>query len=158
MSVNVQSTKVGVRNGWRETDVPRIGVDIVDLARIEQVVRRWGPRFEERVLGENEAKWCRGNYTAVAACFAVKEAAIKAIGFRPRGFRWSRFELLEEADATPADPNGAAIAKALTREAAGNPVHCGRWAFDMAQMGPAIWAQNGHCLIAVAAFDNIIGQ
>ncbi len=59
-----------------------IGIDIVDVKRIEQAVRRWGGRFVERVFTPEEIEYCLGRvnpYDSYAARFAAKEAFIKAL-------------------------------------------------------------------------------
>ena len=60
-----------------------IGVDIVEVARIEQSIARHGERFLHRVFTEEEIAYCSKmkspgpNY---AARFAAKEAVSKAFG------------------------------------------------------------------------------
>ena len=64
-----------------------IGIDIVDVSRIERVVERWGARFLRRVFTENEITYCRDKArqaTRFALRFAAKEAFSKALGL---GFR-----------------------------------------------------------------------
>jgi len=59
-----------------------IGIDIVDVKRLEQAVRRWGERFVERVFTPEEIEYCSGKanpYNSYAARFAAKEAFIKAL-------------------------------------------------------------------------------
>ena len=58
-----------------------LGIDIVDLARIEKCISRFGLRFMQKILGAEELAHIPGqpvNY--VAGRFAVKEAAVKALG------------------------------------------------------------------------------
>jgi holo-[acyl-carrier protein] synthase len=68
-----------------------IGTDIVRIARIENLLARWGQRFARRVLGpdelrEFERRYQRGehgpSYAAryLAKRFAAKEAFSKALG------------------------------------------------------------------------------
>ena len=54
---------------------PGIGIDVVTLARLERTLQRWGERFAEHVLGEDERRTWPAQGSGVAACFAVKEAA-----------------------------------------------------------------------------------
>ncbi|NOY65175.1 MAG: holo-[acyl-carrier-protein] synthase [Nitrospirae bacterium] len=59
-----------------------IGVDIVDVSRIEAAAKKWGNRFLKRVFTETELAYCfkkAGPYTSLAARFAAKEAFIKAL-------------------------------------------------------------------------------
>lgn len=60
-----------------------VGVDIVEVARIERIMHRFGDRFEMRVLGDRERellKSRRDRAQFVAGRFAAKEALIKALG------------------------------------------------------------------------------
>ena len=59
-----------------------IGMDLVELERIEHSLERFGERFLEKVLTRGErAALSEGNRVArVAARFAAKEAAVKALG------------------------------------------------------------------------------
>jgi len=60
-----------------------IGVDLVEVARLEQSISRQGERFLQRVFTANEIAYCSAmkspgpNY---AARFAAKEAVAKAFG------------------------------------------------------------------------------
>ena len=63
--------------------VPRIGLDLVDIARFERALSRRERRWQERVFTEEEwgAASGRADKVAVlAARFAAKEAAFKALG------------------------------------------------------------------------------
>lgn len=73
-----------------------IGTDIVLIARIDALIRKWGDRFPRRVLGpdelrEYERRRSRGEHGAAYACrylakrFAAKEAFSKALGLGLRG-------------------------------------------------------------------------
>ena len=58
-----------------------MGIDIVELARIEKSLGRFGLRFAEKILGPEELAGMPDhplNY--VAGRFAAKEAAVKALG------------------------------------------------------------------------------
>jgi len=60
-----------------------IGVDRIRIARIEDSLRRFGPRFERRVyaVGEMRRARARGNPgRRYAMLFAGKEAVAKALG------------------------------------------------------------------------------
>ena len=74
-----------------------IGVDIIEVARIREVLLRT-PRFRERVFTAAERAYCdsRGAVAAqhYAARFAAKEAALKALksGWRG-GISWHDIEI-----------------------------------------------------------------
>src|SRR5262245_38771738 len=60
-----------------------LGVDIIEIARIEDAFARLGQRFRDRIFTESEIAYCesRGSRLAsYAARFAAKEAVMKALG------------------------------------------------------------------------------
>ncbi len=63
-----------------------VGIDIVDVRRIERAILRWGERFVRRVYTPEEINYCRRKanpYDSYTVRFAAKEAFIKAL--RPDG-------------------------------------------------------------------------
>ena len=82
-----------------------IGVDLVDIKRMQKVLERWGDRFVARVFTEAEAALCRqrGNpASCFATRFAAKEAFAKAIGLGMRqGVRWRDIEVFHHAGGKP---------------------------------------------------------
>lgn len=59
------------------------GIDIAEVPRIADSIRRFGDRFLRRVFTEGEIRYCENKANRVerfAARFAAKEAAMKAIG------------------------------------------------------------------------------
>ena len=73
-----------------------IGVDIVDISRIQKLSDRFGERFLRRVYTEKETAYARsGANTAerLAGRFAVKEAVMKALGTgKTQGILWRDVE------------------------------------------------------------------
>ncbi len=73
-----------------------IGVDIVDIGRVESLLSRYGERFTQRVFTEAEAAYARGSVKPgerLAGRFAVKEAVLKAFGTgKSQGIRWRDVE------------------------------------------------------------------
>lgn len=65
-----------------------IGLDVVELARIDRSLRRFGVHFLDRIMAEEERRAVPGDPASpssrmtahVAARFAAKEAAVKALG------------------------------------------------------------------------------
>jgi holo-[acyl-carrier protein] synthase len=60
-----------------------VGVDLVQIDRIEKAWARWGSRFEERLFMPEEVAFCRGRprpASCLAMRFAAKEAFSKALG------------------------------------------------------------------------------
>jgi holo-[acyl-carrier protein] synthase len=67
------------------------GIDLVEIERIQQSVERYGERFLRRVYTAAEQAYClrkRNSAESLAARFAAKEAAAKALG---TGFRCGVF-------------------------------------------------------------------
>ncbi len=72
-----------------------IGIDIVEVTRIERAISR-RKRFTERIFTESERDYClsrRRPHLHFAARFAAKEAAVKALGTGMRGVKWTDFEV-----------------------------------------------------------------
>lgn len=60
-----------------------IGIDVLEVARMERLLAAHGERFERRVFTDLERAQCRGRgdrAQALAARFAAKEACLKALG------------------------------------------------------------------------------
>ena len=82
-----------------------IGIDIIEVARIREVLGRT-PRFRERVFTPAERAYCdsRGAVAAqhYAARFAAKEAALKALqtGWRG-GISWQDVEVASHESGAP---------------------------------------------------------
>lgn len=82
-----------------------IGIDLVDVRRIERVVRRWGPRFVDRVFTdlEKQTSYKRARpYFAFALRFAAKEAFSKALGLGMKeGVKWREIEVFNDKRGKP---------------------------------------------------------
>ncbi|MGC8838118.1 MAG: holo-ACP synthase [Anaerolineae bacterium] len=90
-----------------------VGVDVVEVARVERMVRRFGERFLARIYTEAERAHCRGEAQRLAARWAAKEAIAKALGTGVAGFRWTDLEVVADAEGRPAVRlHGAAGARA----------------------------------------------
>ncbi len=77
------------------------GVDLVDVARIRDAADRWGSRFLNRIWTERELLICRGRYPELAARFAAKEAASKALGTGIVGLVWREIEIVPDGRGKP---------------------------------------------------------
>ena len=73
-----------------------IGVDIVDIARVQALLDRYGERFLRRVYTEAEVAYALGGANKaerLAGRFAVKEAVMKALGTgKTQGILWRDIE------------------------------------------------------------------
>jgi len=82
-----------------------IGVDIVDLDRIETLYTRYGMKFLQRFLTEDEIAVCLLKPQVVASIagrFAAKEAVVKALGTGFSGdVHWKSFEILNDERGRP---------------------------------------------------------
>ncbi|HEX8217958.1 MAG TPA: holo-ACP synthase, partial [Chloroflexia bacterium] len=77
------------------------GVDLIEIDRIQLALDRWGERFLRRVWTEREIAACRGRYRELAARFAAKEAASKALGTGIVGIIWRELEVLSDGRGKP---------------------------------------------------------
>lgn len=60
-----------------------VGIDLVDVPRIEKIIEKRGDAFIRRVFSSGEIGYCQTKTRPAlhfAACFAVKEAFLKALG------------------------------------------------------------------------------
>jgi holo-[acyl-carrier protein] synthase len=75
-----------------------IGIDMVEIARLEAVFARRGERFRDRVFTASEIAYCESRAAKMesyAARFAAKEAAMKALGTgHSRGVLWKDIEVV----------------------------------------------------------------
>jgi holo-[acyl-carrier protein] synthase len=77
-----------------------VGVDIIEITRIEGVVKRWGETFLQRVFTPAELK-LYSNASSLAVRFAAKEAVLKALGACDKGISWQEIEILAELNGKP---------------------------------------------------------
>lgn len=71
-----------------------VGVDLVDIPRLESVIERWGDRFLDRIFTPEERRTCAETARPavhLAARFAAKEAIFKVLG--GRGVSWREIDL-----------------------------------------------------------------
>jgi holo-[acyl-carrier protein] synthase len=96
------------------TEIVGLGIDLVELDRVERMLARWGGAFLDKVMGPEEraalpAGW---PHAVVAEAIAVKEAASKAIGTGwSRGVAW-RQVVVELGPPLAVRLEGAALAVA----------------------------------------------
>ena len=81
------------------------GIDMVECARLDEMIRRHGRRFLERVFTETELSYCLGRKREVehlAGRFAAKEAVLKVLGTGWRkGINWTDIEVVNEPSGQP---------------------------------------------------------
>jgi holo-[acyl-carrier protein] synthase len=79
-----------------------IGVDAVFVPQFRRRLEHGRQRFLERVLLAAEITACEGRVESLAARFAAKEAATKALGTGVRGVGWHDLEIRCNAAGAPA--------------------------------------------------------
>ncbi|HIJ54169.1 MAG TPA: holo-ACP synthase [Planctomycetes bacterium] len=81
------------------------GIDLVDRPRIEQMIKRHGERFIDRVFTAAEQAYAEANKDKVeklAGRFAAKEAVLKLMGTGWRGkIAWTDIEVVNNALGQP---------------------------------------------------------
>ena len=96
-----------------------IGVDIVEVPRVERLVREH-ERVQERLFTRPEIDYCRARgkcYEHMAARFAAKEAVLKALGTGlVTGMRWTDVEVVNEEGGRPSVRLGGEVAAFAERE------------------------------------------
>jgi len=77
-----------------------IGIDLVEVDRLNKSVEKFGDKFLNRLFTENEIKYCQTKfncYQHFAVRFAAKEALLKAIGTGLRdGITWHQIEIIND--------------------------------------------------------------
>jgi len=88
----------------------RTGVDLIEIARIEDVITRHGKHYLERVYTPAELKHCGKRAESLAGRFAAKEAVAKALGSGIGDVTWKEIEILgDEQNAPMLILHGAAL-------------------------------------------------
>ncbi|MFP5277143.1 MAG: holo-ACP synthase [Acidobacteriota bacterium] len=81
------------------------GIDLVEIARIQHSMDRFGRRFLDRVYTDAEQAYClrkRNAAESFAARFAAKEAGAKALGTGiSRGVSWLEIEVTRAPGGRP---------------------------------------------------------
>src|SRR5574341_790966 len=83
------------------TDIRGLGIDIVEVRRIEQALDRWGDAFVTRLFTAAEDERARSAHARsarLAARFAAKEAVMKALGLGWRAMGWREIEIINRSE------------------------------------------------------------
>jgi holo-[acyl-carrier protein] synthase len=78
-----------------------VGVDIIEIARIQRSLADFGERFLRRIYTDRERERYAARISELAARFAAKEATSKALGTGIRGIRWREMEILANRRGKP---------------------------------------------------------
>jgi holo-[acyl-carrier protein] synthase len=82
-----------------------MGIDIAEVERIQAAIEKRGAAFLKRIYTPKEAAYCerfKNKYERYAGRFAVKEAAMKALGTGWQlGVRWVDLAVVREKSGRP---------------------------------------------------------
>ncbi len=78
------------------------GVDLIEIARIEEVVARHGKHYLERIFTPAELEYCGKRAESLAGRWAAKEAVAKALGTGIGDVAWTEIEILGDEQNAPA--------------------------------------------------------
>ena len=79
----------------------RTGVDLIEIARIEEVVARHGKHYLDRIYTPAELEYCGKRAESLAGRFAAKEAIAKALGCGIGDITWKEIEILGDEHNAP---------------------------------------------------------
>ena len=77
------------------------GLDVIEIDRIDRVLREFGERFLRKVFTERERQRYGDRVAELAVRFAAKEATSKALGTGIRGIRWKEMEIVSNRRGKP---------------------------------------------------------
>jgi holo-[acyl-carrier protein] synthase len=77
------------------------GVDLIEIARIEEVVARHGKHYLERIFTPAELEYCGKRAESLAGRWAAKEAVAKALGSGIGDVAWKEIEILGDEQNAP---------------------------------------------------------
>jgi len=78
-----------------------IGIDIIEIARIEKAIAHWRKSFLQRIYTAPELSLYDKKPSSLAARFAGKEAVMKALGTPGKGVIWREIEILSDSSGQP---------------------------------------------------------
>lgn len=79
----------------------RTGVDLIEVERVADAIRRHGDRFLQRIFTPQELLEVGGNEPSLAARFAAKEAVSKALGTGIGEMTFQEIEVLRGSAGEP---------------------------------------------------------
>jgi holo-[acyl-carrier protein] synthase len=122
-----------------------VGIDLVEVDRVASVLRRHPERFLTRHFTRRERDQCGRDPMQLAARWAAKEAASKALGTGIGPVRWREMEIVCDATGAPhLNLTGAAEARAAA-------IGLTRWSVSMSHT-------RGHAAAVVAAIGPPAGE
>lgn len=95
-----------------------IGIDIVEIARIDSLLNKFQDHFLNKIYTEQERDFCYGRNdiaNSLAKMFSLKEATIKALS-DAKGIKWHEMEIIHDKNGKPEIKlTGMALKKALEK-------------------------------------------
>ncbi len=79
----------------------RTGIDLIEIHRIEEVLRRHGKHYLDRVYTAAELEQAGDIAASLAGRFAAKEAVAKALGTGIGKVGWQEIEILGDDQSAP---------------------------------------------------------
>ena len=92
-----------------------LGVDLVCADEVEESIAAHGDRYLERIWTQEELRECSGKKSRLAAAFAAKEAAMKALRAGDEPMPWRSIETTGQPGARPSITLTGAAADAAER-------------------------------------------
>jgi len=86
---------------WREQVRLATGIDLIEIDRLQGIIRRYGDRFLQRVYTPRELKEVGNLPASLAARFAAKEAVSKTLGTGIGPVGWREIEILRGPSREP---------------------------------------------------------
>jgi holo-[acyl-carrier protein] synthase len=84
--------------------IESIGIDIVEIERVEGAMRKRRGQFLDRLFTISEQEYCLSKANAsmyLAGRFAAKEAVLKVLGTGLRNVKWVDIEIMKDALGKP---------------------------------------------------------
>jgi phosphopantetheine--protein transferase-like protein len=85
-------------------EIRGIGVDVIEVHRIDRALTRWGETFTRRLFTADEVRRAGAapaRAMRLAGRFAAKEAVMKALGLGWRRMAWHEIEILNDEAGRP---------------------------------------------------------
>lgn len=82
----------------------RVGVDLIQVGRVEAIIERYGERFLRKIFTPSELAYGAGRAHSLAARFAAKEAVSKLLGSgiqHQDGVDWLEIEVISTERGDP---------------------------------------------------------
>jgi len=94
-----------------------IGVDIVEIKRLNEAFNKWGERFQRKVFTSKEIQGCqlrsRAKLAYLAGRFAAKEAVFKSL---EGGISWQDIEILAAKNGKPCLHHGERMKGVMSKK------------------------------------------